>query len=52
MAKAMRKYFHENFDGAETANIQPSESFPVYGIVSHVVELQQIFNSPRYLLEF
>ena len=31
MAKAMRKYFHENFDGAETVNIQPSESFPVYG---------------------
>ena len=31
MAKAMRKYFRENFDGAEIANIQPSESFPVYG---------------------
>ena len=32
MAKAMRNYFRENFDGAEIANIQPSESFPVYGI--------------------
>ena len=31
MAKAMQKYFHENFNGAETANIQISESFPVYG---------------------
>ena len=25
MAKAMRKYFRENFDGAETANISPSK---------------------------
>ena len=32
MAKATRRYFHENFDGAETANIQPSKSFPAYGI--------------------
>ena len=31
MAKAMRKYFHEYFDGAETSNIWPSESFTVYG---------------------
>ena len=31
MAKATQKYFHENFDGAETANIQPSKSLPVYG---------------------
>ena len=32
MAKEMRKYFHENFDSAETVNIKPSESFPVYSI--------------------
>ena len=32
MAKAMRKYICENFHGAETANIQPSESFPIYGM--------------------
>ena len=31
MAKAMQKYFSKNFDGAETMNIQSSESFPVYG---------------------
>ena len=31
MAKAMQKHFHENFYGVETANIYPSESFPVYG---------------------
>ena len=28
MAKATRKYFHENFDGAETANVSPSTVFP------------------------
>ena len=33
MAKATQKYFRENFDGSETTNIQPSESFPVYGSV-------------------
>ena len=33
MAKTMRKYFYENFDGAETANIWPSKSFPFYGIL-------------------
>ena len=32
MAKAMQKYFHENFDDAETVNIHPTESFPVYSI--------------------
>ena len=31
MAKATRKYFNENFYGTETANIQPSEYFLVYG---------------------
>ena len=30
MGKAMQKYIHENFDGAETANIKPSESIPIY----------------------
>ena len=29
MAKATRKYFRENFNGDETANIQPSKSFLV-----------------------
>ena len=33
MAKTTQKYFRENFDGAETANIQPSESFLIYGIL-------------------
>ena len=28
MAKATRKYFRENCDSAETANIYPSESSP------------------------
>ena len=32
MAKAMQKYFCENFDGAETVNIWPSESLCTYGI--------------------
>ena len=32
MAKATQKYFRENFDDTKAANIQPSESFPVYGI--------------------
>ena len=32
MAKATRKYFRENFNGAETTNIYPSKSFLVYGI--------------------
>ena len=32
MAKAMQKYICENFDGTETMNIQPRESFPMYGI--------------------
>ena len=31
MAKATQKYFCEKFDGTETTNIQPSESFPIYG---------------------
>ena len=31
MAKGTRKYFREKFYGAETANIYPSESFPIYG---------------------
>ena len=31
MAKATQNYFRENFYGPETMNIQPSESFPVYG---------------------
>ena len=35
MAKATRKYFRENFDDTKTAKIQPSESFPVYGITYH-----------------
>ena len=35
MAKAMQQYFRENFDGAETSNIQPSESFPIYGIIQY-----------------
>ena len=28
MAKETRKYFHENFDGAKTANVSPSTVFP------------------------
>ena len=38
MAKAMRKYFRENFDGAEIGNIQPSESFPIYGTL-HLIDV-------------
>ena len=33
MAKTMRKYFRENFNGTEAADIYPSESFPTYGIL-------------------
>ena len=31
MSTYMQKYFRENFNGTETANIQPNESFPIYG---------------------
>ena len=32
--QATQKYFCENFDGTETTNMLPSESFPVYGTYS------------------
>ena len=45
MAKAMQKYFHENFNGAETTNIYPTQSFPVYSI--HTSE--SIYHFPSYV---
>ena len=62
MAKAMRKYFCENFDVAETTNIQPSKSFPVYGTPSQSLFADQltitfsssytisIFNTMEYMI--
>ena len=41
MATAMQKYFCENFNDTETANIYPSESFPVYGMCGQIVHLFQ-----------
>ena len=38
MAKAMRKYFCENFDGTETVK-KPSEYFPIYGIVQLLLSI-------------
>ena len=43
MAKVMRKYFCEIFDGTETTNIQPSESFPIYSI-KYSIQLQDLNN--------
>ena len=47
MANTTQKYFRENFDGTETANIQPSESFPVYGIllVLHLLDFKKLNDS-------
>ena len=38
MAKAMRKYFCENFDGTETVK-KPSKYFPIYGIVQLLLSI-------------
>ena len=43
-ANAPQKYFREKLQRAETANVQPSESFPVYGITAkHLCPAIQLF---------
>ena len=42
MAKTMQNYFRENFDGTETVNVYPSESFPVYGSLAIVTSSNQL----------
>ena len=42
MAKTMQNYFRENFDGTETGNVYPSESFPVYGSLAILASCNQL----------
>ena len=49
------KYFRESFDDAKTANIQPSESFPIYGIIIILYmwcTLYSIFTSPQNTVDY
>ena len=52
MAKGMQKYFRENFCGAETANIQPSESFKVYDVFIVTMHGANYMRTCTFLITF